>query len=215
MQNSINTLMQNFTTFARFLSVFLGPDVEIVLYSVPDNCVYSVMNPLDPEMTSGSKIRRLEQTLIDENVWKKEDFLVNYRSLSTKNAKLKSATYFIASDDKKEIYGVITINMVVDKLLELRDYLNKIITGYSPFKDEKCFLGSVVLSVDDMVTASIDGEIKKYGVDGYRLSSNEKLSIVKNLDQKGVFLVKGAIAELANKFGTTETTVYRYINRID
>lgn len=214
MEDSTKSLMDNFTTFARFLSAFLGPDVEIVLYSVPENCVYSVINPLDPEMTSGSKIRRLEQSLINEKVWKKDDFFVNYRSLSSTNAKLKSATYFIASDDRKELYGIITINMVVDKLLELRDHLNQIITGYAPLKDERRFLGSVTLSVDDMVSTSIDCEIKKYGVDGYRLSAEEKLDIVKNLDKKGIFLVKGAISELAEKFGTTETTVYRYINRL-
>lgn len=214
MEDATKSLMENFTTFARFLSAFLGPDVEIVLYSISDNCVYSVINPLDPEMTSGSKIRRLEQSLIDEKVWKKEDFLVNYRSLSSSNSKLKSATYFIASDDRKELYGIITINMVVDKLLELRDHLNKLITGYSPLKDERRFLGSVVLSVDDLVTASIDSEIDNFGVDGNRLSAEEKLTVVKNLDQKGIFLVKGAISELAEKFGTTETTVYRYINRL-
>lgn len=214
MEDVTKSLMENFTTFARFLSAFLGPDVEIVLYSISENCVYSVINPLDPEMTSGSKIRRLEQSLIDEKVWKKEDFLVNYRSLSSANAKLKSATYFIASDDRKELYGIITINMVVDKLLELRDHLNKLITGYSPLKDESRFLGSVVLSVDDFVTASIDSEIDNFGVDGNRLSAEEKLTVVKNLDQKGIFLVKGAISELAEKFGTTETTVYRYINRL-
>ena len=214
MEDVTKSLMENFTTFARFLSAFLGPDVEIVLYSISENCVYSVINPLDPEMTSGSKIRRLEQSLIDKKVWKKEDFLVNYRSLSSSNAKLKSATYFIASDDRKELYGIITINMVVDKLLELRDHLNKLITGYSPLKDESRFLGSVVLSVDDLVTASIDSEIDNFGVDGNRLSAEEKLTVVKNLDQKGIFLVKGAISELAEKFGTTETTVYRYINRL-
>ena len=47
-----------------------------------------------------------------------------------------------------------------------------------------------------------------------RLSYQEKMEMVHSLDEKGIFLVKGAIAELAAALKTTETSIYRYLNKL-
>ena len=47
-----------------------------------------------------------------------------------------------------------------------------------------------------------------------RLSYQEKMEVVRSLDEKGIFLVKGAITELAAALKTTEVTIYRYINKL-
>ena len=46
------------------------------------------------------------------------------------------------------------------------------------------------------------------------LSQQEKIEIVRCLDQQGIFLVKGAIVEVAKSLQTTETTIYRYLNKL-
>ena len=47
-----------------------------------------------------------------------------------------------------------------------------------------------------------------------RLSYQEKMEVVRTLDEKGIFLVKGAIAELAAALKTTETSIYRYLSKL-
>ncbi len=43
------------------------------------------------------------------------------------------------------------------------------------------------------------------------LTTSEKIRIVKRLDEKGVFNLKGNIGELAKRFNTSEKTIYRYL----
>ena len=57
-------------------------------------------------------------------------------------------------------------------------------------------------------------ELDRYGVEPTRLSYQEKMEVVRSLDEKGIFLVKGAITELAAALKTTEVTIYRYINKL-
>ncbi|WP_238558869.1 helix-turn-helix domain-containing protein [Yersinia pestis] len=40
---------------------------------------------------------------------------------------------------------------------------------------------------------------------------DEKKEIVKKLNEKGVFLLKGAVAEVAMRLETSEQTIYRYL----
>lgn len=214
MSTKIENLLNNFSKFLIFLSSLFGSDTEIVLYNVEKKEVFFVINPLDNEMIVGSKIRSLEQSMIDKEVWKNNGYFVNYRSLSKSQHKLKSATYFITSDDNKNLYGILTINVIVDRLIDIRNFINDLISGVQEQKNENQFLNSMDLSVTDFAINAINEEIEKYGVESSRLSADEKLQIVKKLDNKGIFLVKGSITELSKIFNTTETTIYRYINRI-
>ena len=44
-----------------------------------------------------------------------------------------------------------------------------------------------------------------------RLNQEEKIEIVRDLEGKGVFMLKGAVSEVAEKLGVSEATLYRYI----
>ena len=182
MSTKIENLLNNFSKFLIFLSSLFGSDTEIVLYNVEKKEVFFVINPLDNEMIVGSKIRSLEQSMIDKEVWKNNGYFVNYRSLSKSQHKLKSAIYFITSDDNKNLYGILTINVIVDRLIDIRNFINDLISGVQEQKNENQFLNSMDLSVTDFAINAINEEIEKYGVESSRLSADEKLQIVKKLD---------------------------------
>ncbi|NCB05789.1 MAG: YheO-like PAS domain protein, partial [Clostridia bacterium] len=46
-----------------------------------------------------------------------------------------------------------------------------------------------------------------------RMSSEEKQQIVQQLNDQGVLMLKGAVAEIAEQLYISEGTVYRYINK--
>lgn len=76
------------------------------------------------------------------------------------------------------------------------------------------FYNSFEVSVEGIVSTTIRKELDKYKVPPDRLSQQEKIEIVRCLDQQGIFLVKGAIVEVAKSLQTTETTIYRYLNKL-
>ena len=200
----------------RFFAEMLGPDAEIILYDVDDRVVHQVLNPMDEDMVPGSEMRSLERSLLDSKAYEKEEFIVNYRALSRSKHKLKSATFFLKNNPERQLRGMITVNINVERLVELRDALNVMISGYRPYEAaaESVFYNNFDVSVEGLVSNAIREELDRFGVEPTRLSYQEKMDMVRSLDEKGIFLVKGAIAELAAALKTTETSIYRYHNKL-
>ena len=200
----------------HFFGEMLGPDAEIILYDVDNRVVYQVLNPMDKEMVPGSEMRSLERSFLDSRIYEKEEFIVNYRALSRSKHKLKSATFFLKNNPEQKLQGMITVNINVERLVELRNILNEMISGTHSYEaaTKSSFYNSFEVSVEGMVSNAIREELDRYGVEPTRLSYQEKMEMVHSLDEKGIFLVKGAIAELAAALKTTETSIYRYLNKL-
>ncbi|MFR1050688.1 MAG: transcriptional regulator [Lachnospirales bacterium] len=207
--------MDHFLPLTQFVAELMSPDTEVILYDARARCVFHVINPMDDEMVVGSEMRSLERSFLDDRIYERENFIVNYRALSKHKNKLKSATMFLR-DDTGELAAMLTVNVNVDRLVELRDLLNIMVSGQRPYDTQQrtSFYNSFDVSIEGMVSSAIQEELRRYHIDPLRLSQQEKLEIVRNLDQKGIFLVKGAISELAGVLQTTETTIYRYLNKL-
>lgn len=207
--------VDRYLPLTKFIAELMGPDAEVILYSIDTRKVYHAINPMDEEMVVGSEMRSLERSFLEDRRYDREDFVVNYRALSKRKNKLKSATLFLR-DDNRRLAAMLTVNMNVDRLVEMRDMLNIMVSGQRPYDNQQGapFYNSFDVSVEGMVTGIIQEELARYNVAPTRLSQQEKLEIVHTLDQKGIFLVKGAISELAAMLQTTETTIYRYLNKL-
>jgi DNA invertase Pin-like site-specific DNA recombinase len=53
------------------------------------------------------------------------------------------------------------------------------------------------------------------GIEKERLTANEKIRIVQELQHKGLFRIKGAVSEVAALVLTSEATIYRYLSKIN
>jgi len=47
-----------------------------------------------------------------------------------------------------------------------------------------------------------------------RMSKNDKLDLIAELDNKGVFLIKGAVNQIAKRINTSKFTIYNYLDEI-
>lgn len=207
--------LDRYIPVTEFIAEMMGPDTEVILYSVTDRSVYYVINPMDEEMVVGSGLRSLERRFLENRLYDHESFVVNYRALSKHRNKLKSATLFLRGDNR-QLIAMLTVNANVDRLVELRDMLNEMVSGHRPYDNQHgtSFYNSFEVSVEGIVSTTIRKELDKYKVPPDRLSQQEKIEIVRCLDQQGIFLVKGAIVEVAKSLQTTETTIYRYLNKL-
>lgn len=207
--------LDRYIPVTEFIAEMMGPDTEVILYSVTDRSVYYVINPMDEEMVVGSGLRSLERRFLENRLYDHESFVVNYRALSKHRNKLKSATLFLRGDNR-QLIAMLTVNANVDRLVELRDMLNEMVSGHRPYDNQHgtSFYNSFEVSVEGIVSTTIRKELDKYKVPPDRLSQQEKIEIVRCLDQQGIFLVKGAIVEVAKILLTTETSIYRYLNKL-
>lgn len=51
--------LDRYIPVTEFIAEMMGPDTEVILYSVTDRSVYYVINPMDEEMVVGSGLRFL------------------------------------------------------------------------------------------------------------------------------------------------------------
>ena len=73
--------------------------------------------------------------------------------------------------------------------------------------------------LDEMIDMYVQECLEKMGFPSYflaeRLNVDEKIKVVKYLQEKGTFKVKGAIVLVAEKLAVSEPTVYRYLKKME
>lgn len=68
-------------------------------------------------------------------------------------------------------------------------------------------------------TSEVAGEVIHHvlsdlSLNEVRMTQSEKLAVVERLDAKGVFLLKGAVKDVAKTLGCSQASVYRYLSKI-
>lgn len=206
--------LEKYIPIIKFIGDFLGEEAEVILYNAIEGKVEFIHNSLNPEIQINSPIQDIEKQLIEQKVYETEDSIMNYRAFSADRKKLRSASHFI-KDKENKLIGVITINYKVDELIELRSILNRLISGSDQLQKKTVdYYESFDLSFKDMMYHTIQDVLSKYKVPPERLSQEEKIDLIRTLDEKGIFLLKGSVAELAKILNSSEASVYRYINKI-
>lgn len=205
-----------------FLGETLGPDAEILLCDT-EKVLYAT-NPITDRMKPGNKLGDMERSFMEEGTYKAQSSVVNYRALLPSRERLRGSTYFLKNEDGS-LAGFLTINVRVEGLLHLRDIFDSMINGgpsscvqpavskpnapHAPNLYNR--YEGVTVMVEDIIHAVIEEYLKSFGIPAERLTSTERQKIVQELDRRGVFLVKGSVAEVAQRLGCSEVTIYRYL----
>lgn len=142
-----------------------------------------------------------------------KNFLTNYIGKAGSSGKfLKSSTYFIRDDDG-EIIAMLGINSDISVFSEMHRVLARVLAVEDALDDtsENGDNGDKKFSVKEMVGAVMDQVLNARVVDASRMTGEEKKEVVDALNEKGVFLLKGTVAEVAQRLEVSEQTVYRYL----
>ena len=199
-----------------FLREVIGSDAEILLCDT-ERILYAE-NPTTDRVKPGNRLGDMERSFLEEGTYKTRDCVANYRALLPSRERLRASTMFLKNDDGS-LAGFLTINVRVEELLRMRDMLDSLINSpggaSARVPDAQPELlnryEGVTVMVEDIIQAVTDEYLASFGVPAERLTSAERQKIVQELDRRGVFLVKGSIAEVAKRLGCSEVTIYRYL----
>lgn len=190
----------------QFLARALGNDYEIVLHDITDDevSIVEIANNHISGRTINSPITGFALELVNKQVYLERDFLTNYKaSASGKN--IKGSTFFIKECGK--IAGMLCINY--DKS-RLENIAAQILGNDLVAVEEQ---GVELLSVD---LAELVYELTGLSVNELKttnLKPKQKQEIVDSIYEKGIFNIKGSIAELADILQLSESSIYRCINK--
>ncbi|MGA8941120.1 MAG: PAS domain-containing protein [Thermoactinomyces sp.] len=121
----------------------------------------------------------------------------------------RCSTVFIRQNRK--LAGCLCITYCIQDFFTLRKIAGHFINMDQPshFKDE--YFAS---NIDDFVENAFQKVIEQRGEDLTRLTRPERLEIIRELEEKGIFLVKGTVEMLAEHMNLSKYTVYNYIDEV-
>ena len=70
------------------------------------------------------------------------------------------------------------------------------------------------LNMNDHVDSIISTTLSEFESEPMRMTMDEKKQVVKKLEEKGIFRLKGVVAEVADSLEVSDQTVYRYLKEL-
>lgn len=215
-------VLQNYIPFVNFLGQAMGPNCEVVLHDLtdPENAIIAIANGHVSGRKIGGPTTDLVLKVMKEGLEGKKSFIANYNARIKNNGICRSSSFFIR-DESNRIVGVLCVNVDISKFVEAKRLLDSLIScevqpGISvrSTADVVDVFEDLHSSIEDVLTAIIDNVLNKYEVTPDRLSLDEKIEVVKRLNENGLFLLKGGLNELARRMQVSEPTIYRYLTKI-
>lgn len=210
----MNPLLAKYYPLVDFLAEVCGKDTEVVLIDVADmdHSVVAIRNGHISGRSAGSPASNIVLKVMKDGGQGDVDYLVNYRGVASDGKGLRSSTYFIR-DDEHRIIGMLCVNIDISKMELLKGFLDTV-PKITDAEKQDTAVERFRSSVEGIANDSIENAIAKTGIPPNRMSQDEKIAIVKTLNDNGVFLLKGSISYVAEKLRVSEATVYRYLNGI-
>lgn len=214
--------LEPYAKLVYFLSTALGDNCEIALHDLTskDQEIVAISNNPISGREVGAKLSNLSLHYLEEKQYLNHDYVMNYKTVGNDGKLMRAATYFIKEEGREMPVGMLCINVNISDLEYLTSTIKKIL-GIKEEKDIEFKMDNPVeiLSspLDEMIDMYIKECLEKMGFPSYflaeRLNVDEKIKVVKYLQEKGTFKVKGAIVLVAEKLAVSEPTVYRYLKK--
>lgn len=210
--------LKDYIPVAQFLARMYGPDAEIVLGNT--EVIVHVENPFCAATEPGRPVGEWERRFLKEPQYRKAPYALNYRALTPDGDRLRASTLFI-QDDKGQTIGFLTVNHRVEELLRLRSMVDTLVNGHQAninvqeSKTDSQVYDSLAISIEELVDSVVDSRLASYGVPADRLTPAEKREVVRELEQKGAFLVKGSVPIVSQRLKTSDATIYRYLHQLN
>ncbi len=225
---SSHTLLQNYIKLTEFLGHVLGPDYEVALHDLTDKnrSLIAIANNHISGRTLGAPLTDLAFKLIEDYPYDKGDYRLNYKGVSENGTILRSSTMFI-KDDLGDLIGLLCINFdnsryqkLSEKLLGLchpdafieTNFLfdQERISSIANTTDVEHFFRSNTTSAESL----IENIASERNINIRHMSQAEKMTIISELNQLGVFNIKGSVREVADALQISTASVYRYLAKL-
>jgi len=207
-------ILKGYVAIVDFLADMLGVQCEVVLHDLgnPDSAILAIRNgQISGRQVGGPLTDFGLQAMQNSDA---RSHYVNYQGKTKSGKILKSSTYFIKGRGN-EVIGMLCVNFDVTDLMAAQKVLAGFLAGAKDDgRGKNCddaIEENLTNSVDELLNSLLVGALKRYDLPPERMTSEEKTALVNELEAKGFFLLRGAVAEVAKVLRISEPTVYRYL----
>lgn len=210
----MNPILKIYIPIVQAISLTFGKNCEVVLHDLSgvQNSIIAIENGHVTGREVGGPITDFALASWRQGGFgkNKEDKALNYKTKTRDGRILKSSSVFIR-DENKKIVGCLCINYDMTGYLMLEKITSEF-CNLIELNDEK--EETFDKDVEEVLNSIIDKAIKEINKPLSLMQKEDNLMIVEAIDQKGGFLIKGAIDLLAYKLNVSRYTIYNYLDEI-
>lgn len=207
----INPIIKRYIPMVKCIAETFGNNCEVVLheFSKLPNSLVAIENGHVTGRSIGSPMTEFSLNVVRRGDTGED--IMNYTGKSMEGKVLKSSTVFIKDDAGNDI-GCFCINLDMTELYAARKVLDDImkIADDEKKREDEIVVNKVNSVLNDIVIKTIEESGKPVAY----LTKDEKVLIVKSLDEQGAFLIKGAIDYVAKVLCVSRYTIYNYLDEI-
>ncbi|ABN74725.1 MULTISPECIES: helix-turn-helix transcriptional regulator [Actinobacillus] len=190
------------------IAALIGDHCEIVLHSLEflENSAIYIANGHNTDRKIGSPLT--DKALKSLHQMKTDSVSKPYFTRSKGGVLMKSVTIAIRNS-KQHVIGFICININLD--VPVSQFLS---TFIAPLQEDEDTSVNFASSVEELVIQTIENTIEETMADRNVANNNKNRHIVVSLYEKGIFDIKDAINQVADRLNISRHTVYLYIRQI-
>lgn len=207
--DSIDPILEPFVPVVETLATQFGINCEVALHDLrhPQSSLVALAGSLTARPL-GAPITNYVLNLI-RGFGNEVEESYHYGTTTRDGKKLKSSTTFIR-DGEGHVVGCLCINFCVENFLFCTETLREFCSVPEPEESREHFANDV----SEVANNIIEEIMGRQALPVSRMEKADKLSIVRELDGRGLFLVKGTIEIVAAKLGISKFTLYGYMDEI-
>jgi predicted transcriptional regulator YheO len=210
----LKKIFKKYIIIGEFISKIMGDNSEVIIHDInsPENSIIWI----DKGHLSGRKIgdsfTNLSVMILNQKEYKEKNYIVNYEGKGKGGRKFVSSTYFI-KDDEGILHGFLCINNDVTDYLEFKEQFGKLEKYFSQTTSD--YQEEISLPSASFSQSIIQDVLKNQNISIVRMKKKEKIKVVKQMQEKGLFDIKGGASDAAKSLKISEPTLYRYLKEIN
>lgn len=226
-------LLRHYTNLIYFLEDCLGQDYEISLYDLTDNKtqLIALSNNCFSNKTIGDCLPDEILSLLIENTTSDKPNFINHLPGEINKLSLSRNSYLLIRDEDDSIIGVLCVTFDDSRYTKMHDYIlslahplfflkehsyhtihNLDMYERADSKTEKA--DDTSNNVDNLMKSYYRSALRESNLPSERLTQEERMIMVKKLQDLGFFKLKGAVQYAAKRLGCSSASIYRYLSEI-
>ena len=215
----------------RGLAKILGKDYEVNLHDVtmPEHSLVMCENGHVTGRAPGAPMTDFGLYMLQSEEYQNKEGIYNYLARNNRGELIKCSAIFIR-DDNEKIIAFMCINYDISKAAAAQELIESILhldmenveqypepideSSQKPDKFPVPIREWYARELEEVVTDSLTQVKNRIGTPLNYLSKPEKKEVIKELHDRGFFLLKGSVDRVASEMGNTKYTIYSYIRDV-
>jgi len=208
MHIEINPSFTNIKDLAQLVAETFGTYCETVIFDLTNknNSIVHIENGHVTNRSVGDSM--FEHEIECVNKLKDTNSIFNYKHVTKDGRILKTSLHLIKGEEGKAI-GCFCINFDISNLAVANKAINSML-----FLENHSNSKLNENSVNDILIDMVNSTLEQVGIPISYLNKEDKVELVKKLNNQGVFLIKGSVDYVAEKLCVSRYTIYNYLEEI-